>query len=281
MGGGLAGSMAALGLRGRGVHPVVFEQAARIGGRLHGASFMRATAGTRFEPVLAMLDDAGLVAPWRGEFGILGARNAGKGAYLPKRFMPPELLRGLPADGDEGEITSAVRDSGDFCGFIQQPGELYVGTSSNAAICAGICEMVAAEVRTGARVTAAHRVPGAHPAAPPRWELELDGQRDPCAVFDAVIFAVHDPSMAADVIRQAAAADAAEAGSLGVQPLAAEVKARLTDLAEELAHLRVRDDFDIIFAPCATRLASANAATTAATLVPQPAIYNVLLHTVR
>ena len=45
IGGGIAGSLAALALRGRGATPVIYDMGRRAGGRLGGAQFqfMRAT----------------------------------------------------------------------------------------------------------------------------------------------------------------------------------------------------------------------------------------------
>ena len=84
---------------------------------------------------------------WDGEHGILGVKGS---SYLPKRHMPSEIVGSMQRAFEGGEESKengtaspqTLRDSGDFCRFIEGVGQLYVGTPSNAAVCAGICEMI-------------------------------------------------------------------------------------------------------------------------------------------
>lgn len=81
VGAGMSGTLAALVLRSRGITPAVFEAGRRApGGRLlggrhadSGVQFLRARDKTSsFASVLKMLQGEGMVAKWRGRFGMLG-----------------------------------------------------------------------------------------------------------------------------------------------------------------------------------------------------------------
>ena len=129
VGGGLSGSLAALGLRARGLAPVVYDAGA--GDRLRAAPFFRAEHD-RFSSLLRALEQRGAAAPWAGEFGILGSRGGG---YLSKAHVP----RKRPAAG-AAPPPPPLRDSGDFCGFVDDggAGALWAATGD---VCASLRAM--------------------------------------------------------------------------------------------------------------------------------------------
>ena len=141
VGGGLAGTMCALIARSRGLRPVIFDAGRRgLGGRLagghspdSGAQFLRASEPSQFSQVLEMLQREGLVAPWTARFGLLGSHGGG--------FLPLDTLKG------SGMLAKpeSLEGGGDFCGFLRSShATTYVGTPSNASICAGICYAIGA-----------------------------------------------------------------------------------------------------------------------------------------
>ena len=234
IGGGLAGSLAALVLRSRGLRATVLDAGQRhLGGRLaggshpdSGASFLRASEpGSQWAAVLAMLAREGLVAPWNGRFGLLGAQ----GGFLPREVLGSTSLAALMRD----EVDAAEQGGVDFCNFLgsaEQP--VHVGTPANASICAGICVAAGVEVRLATRVTNAQ--PLAHGKG---WRLQLaDGA--PCgeveATYDALVLATHDAEFAAGAVRAAAALSPHPDGA----PIDEQAAARLAALADALSAQR-------------------------------------------
>jgi hypothetical protein len=70
-----------------------------------------------------MLAERGLVAEWTGDFGILGTR--GTGGFLPKRFMPPEIIGGIgqkldESGGEDGKAPNLIPSLWDK-GCAQRP----------------------------------------------------------------------------------------------------------------------------------------------------------------
>jgi hypothetical protein len=138
VGGGLAGCLGALILRSRGLRPTIFDAGRRSpGGRLlggrqpdSGVQFLRASE-PRFAAIMHMLAGEGLVAPWRGRFGLLGSQGGG--------FLPADTLASTPIGSMMREATSEGGGGGgsvDFCGFVGGMKEhpAYVGTPSNACV---------------------------------------------------------------------------------------------------------------------------------------------------
>ncbi|KAJ1453162.1 hypothetical protein M885DRAFT_524777 [Pelagophyceae sp. CCMP2097] len=227
VGGGIAGSMASLALRARGVEPLIFDLASgggRLGGssrgpRDSGAQFLRAK-DERFRQVLSLLESQNVVQKWKGRFGILGSH---RGGFLPKADIPPQM------GGGEAK-RKVLRDSGDFCGFLEgQGGELYVGTRDNSAVCKGILSMAALtedHLRLGRRV---RRVELCESAGWRVFSTPAHGQGEDSEYVDAVLIATHDPQMAADALQHIAS-----------RPLSPPIKERLADLESRLR--RLRDD---------------------------------------
>lgn len=245
VGGGIAGWMCAVGLRGQGAIPVVYDAGQRLsGGRLgggyhpdSGAQFFRSSSGSRFEGVLAMLREHALVAPWTGRFGVAGAR----GGFLPATVLQSAGIVGSMAKDNPEEQGKFQSTGQDFCGFLMNKGgPLYVGVPSNASICSGIRDLLPdAQVRQGKRVTAVDRLQGQGEAG---WRVTTaDGVDDQ---VDAVVFASHDPLLAAAAVRALSTTQAEEAASAGgssqssAEGLSEGVSERLQGLAAALEGLR-------------------------------------------
>ncbi|KAL3894929.1 MAG: hypothetical protein SGPRY_013667 [Prymnesium sp.] len=209
VGAGLAGSLCALRCSQLGMRCVIFDASpraagGRLGGGFHpdsGAAFVRATSPS-FSRVLATLQEMGVVAEWRGRFGVLGTRGGG---FLPLQAL--HTSQALPSN------LSALRGSEDFCNFASGGGvSAYVGTPSNASICPAICRASGAELRLGARISAArcgedgwelesivdpsHPSHPSHPSPPSDPSQPTDRTR-----FDALVLASHDASFAARVVQ--------------------------------------------------------------------------------
>ena len=219
VGGGLCGTMAALTLRSRGLQPTILNEAQRsLGGRLaggvrhpdSGAQFFRASeAGSQWASVLAMLAREGLVAPWTGRFGLLGARGG---------FLPREVLGSTPLGAMLKEDSASASGGVDFCGFLagaEQP--VLVGTPSNGSICDGICAAAAIDVRLRSRVL------DATPLARGGWRLAVERaatseRAGPPTTehmeFDALIVATHDARLAAGAVASLATGDEAAGARL-------------------------------------------------------------------
>jgi len=82
-------------------------------------------------------------------------------------------------------------DNGDFCGFLQASGTLFVGTPSNASICHGLLNLSEADVRSATRITRVKR----RAVAGGRGSWIVESERGEIEEFEAVIFAGHDPSL--------------------------------------------------------------------------------------
>ena len=86
IGGGIAGTLCSLVLKNRGIHPVLIDSGRNgVGGRLRnsGAQFVRAS-DPQLVPVVQMLQQEGLLAEWKGRFGLLGSSGGG--------FLPSEIV---------------------------------------------------------------------------------------------------------------------------------------------------------------------------------------------
>ena len=229
VGGGLAGSLAALVAKSRGLRPTILDAGKRqAGGRVaggrHADSGLQFLLGTdpRFSSILGMLSREDLVAPWRGRFGVLGTRGGG--------FLPAAILASTPigsmmredaksAGGDEGSV--------DFCGLLSRDADaqqLYVGTPRNSSIIPGLIAAADIEIRLGAKVE------GLHAQEDGGWRVELaDGgpsarAEEELPRFDALVLATHDAALAASAVRSVAAA----------AKTPAEAAARLVELADLL-----------------------------------------------
>ena len=208
VGGGIAGSFAAMVLRSRGALPTVFDTGRRgAGGRLaggrhadSGAQFLLSSegqSGTQLHEVMKMLSKGGIVQPWTGRFGLLG----GHGGFLPSSVVSNTDMRPMVGQGG-----AEAPEELDFCGFLNKTAEMHVGIPSNAGVCANIIDACGAELVPGAQVLrAVQRIDG-------RWALELapgsgdDGEQAAAAAagYDALVLATHDPTLAAETVRSIA-----------------------------------------------------------------------------
>lgn len=228
VGGGLTGSLAALVLRSRGLNPTVYDAGRRaaggraLGGRHpdSGLQFLRASdPASQVASVLEMLARDGLVAPWEGRFGLLGA----KGGFLPREVIADTPLKDMMKK-EEVEPSSSV----DFCGFLAQAEQpMYVGTPANASICAGIHEAAGFPVALGSHVLAAHPAAGG-------WSLRVSegGSAAATVEYDALVLASHDASLAATAVR--AIIDSGLDALEGAVDVGDSVGARLAALASAL-----------------------------------------------
>ena len=249
VGGGLAGSLAALVARSRGLKPTIFDAGKRsAGGRIAGGrnadSGLQFLLGTdpRFLSVLGLLAREELVAPWNGRFGILGSRGGG--------FLPAAALASTPIGSmmREGADTHTDKGSGDvdFCGLLGRKADsqpVYVGTPSNASIIPGLCAAAGIDVHLGAKVQSVHLHQPAGSSS--RWTLQFaEGASSEAAnatndEFDALILATHDAGLAASAVRTVAAAASSVAADVGGDEAGAEAEAeavqgRLSALAAAL-----------------------------------------------
>ena len=206
IGGGLAGSLAALVLRSRGMRAIIVDGGRRhLGGRLSGgvnpdsgAQFLRSSdSESQWAAVLCQLSEASMVAPWDGRFGLLGARGG---------FLHREHLGSM-----SGSLGQMLRDERpqesndvDFCGFLAGRAEhaLHVGIPSNGTLCDAISNAAGAEVLGSTIVKDARWLPSAgdhgkwHLVAEGAGATDLDGRG-----FDALVVASHDASLAAGIVR--------------------------------------------------------------------------------
>ena len=195
IGGGLAGSLAALVLRSRNCVPTIFDAGRRSpGGRLLGGR--HADSGVQFikptEPRVAaifhMLKNEGLVAEWNGRFGLLGSQGGG---FLPASTIASTPIGSMMRDASTGESGSV-----EFCNFLgDNKSPLYVGTPSNASILPGLCKEANIDVVLGAKV-------GGLTLEDKRWRLQFE-KGDESDAFDAVLLATHDASLASAAVRNA------------------------------------------------------------------------------
>mmetsp|Transcript_59027 Transcript_59027/g.87626 ORF Transcript_59027/g.87626 Transcript_59027/m.87626 type:complete len:432 (-) Transcript_59027:110-1405(-) len=247
VGGGIAGTLASLVLRNRGLNPLLIDQGrGAVGGRLRGAarSKLGVDAGAQFfrayDPrlghVLQMMEGAGLLKRWEGRFGLLGSQGGG---FLPSSIVgsaaPPGTM-GRQGETSPGEGQPKATDYGDFCGFVShhRPDSVptYVALPSNADLCPKICQMADIEAVTDTRVIKAEMVEGGG------WSLDLESSnydylRD--EMFDALVLTTHDPSLASKTVQSIAQAEAQASAGLSDADLAAgAIQARLENLARDL-----------------------------------------------
>jgi hypothetical protein len=161
IGGGIAGSLCALVLRNRGVHPVIFDQGRNVlGGRLGGtvrydggprppppapaaavaaaaasqhdcgAQFFRAAESSAFGGVLRLLEGHGLVAPWEGRFGAVGSRGGG---FLPVEDIHRATLTNASSDRNPNDLGGLAPDAGEGEGEGEGGGGTGTGGASSSA----------------------------------------------------------------------------------------------------------------------------------------------------
>jgi predicted NAD/FAD-dependent oxidoreductase len=203
----------------------------------YGSQFFVARNGTPFSGVLRLLEQQGAVARWTGRFGVLGTSGGG---FLPKDLIDSTKGAATP---DAPIVQPAFIGEGDFCGFLSagkaSETEMYAGTPSMAHVCEAICELGDVDVVRGRTVkveeslTYEGGVEGA-----PRWRLGEE-------VFDGVVLATHDASMASKVIEGILASPV---GGASVTP--AEKDLLLGSLCEKLN--AVREQKDPVFSLTAT-----------------------------
>lgn len=249
IGGGVAGSLCSLVLRQHGAEPVLFDMGRRsLGGRMgtlsssspgrpdRGAQFFCVSdAGSRFAQVVGFFERNGLVAPWDGRFGVLGARGGG---FLPKGIIDGSVPGGLRAGNTGGgEEKVAAAHPEDFCGFLAggSGSKLYTGVPSMAALCGRLASMAKVPVRQGAHVSDLRLDAGVG------WSVVVDGGNatDGDERFDAVVVASHNPALAGGVV-SSLAEGMAEKGSAAEdeQRQLVLMAERLRGLAGSLQNLR-------------------------------------------
>jgi predicted NAD/FAD-dependent oxidoreductase len=207
-----------MALRGHNAVPTLFDAGRQLGGRLTGAQFLTASPGSRFQQVLEVLRAKNVIAPWNARFGVIGSRGGG---FLPKEVVDAGALERLNAIGRaNGEGAPELDASGgDFCGFISRRTGLFVGTPSNLSVCAALVDPAIVRQQ---RVSVIRRVGAA------RWAV---GDADSSDEFDAIVFAVHDPSLAALTVRHLVESELADTAE-------AAIRSRMLDLADTLQALR-------------------------------------------
>lgn len=137
-------------------------------------------------------------------------------------------------------------DAGDFCGFVQNhrpdTTPTYVASGSNTNLCPAICAQAGIDTISDALVVKASTVPGGG------WKLELEGNDSDGigavndTIFDALVLATHDASLAASTVKSIANAEAESLQAAGMSE--ADVAAgggiqdRLNHLGDDLQSLR-------------------------------------------
>jgi predicted NAD/FAD-dependent oxidoreductase len=221
VGGGIAGTLCSLVLRNRGLHPVLIDGGYQMGGRLRGGAQFWRTQNPRLVNVTSMLNQAGLLVPWNGRFGVLGSSGGG---FLPAGIVAKEGagsgIRGLSkADGSEqngAEVLSSVVDSGDFCNFIEGSNEpAFVGVPSMGDLCQNICKLGDIEARPKTKIIGAEMAPEGG------WKLNTVGGSSSGTIedetFDALVLATHDPSLASGIVRNIVSAEVAAGGFSSIE----------------------------------------------------------------
>jgi predicted NAD/FAD-dependent oxidoreductase len=164
-----------------------------------------------------MLNQAGLLVPWKGRFGVLGSSGGG---FLPANIVAKEgagSVRGLSkADGSQegAEGLSSVVDSGDFCNFIEGSNEpAFVGVPSMGDLCNNICKLGDIEALPNTKVIGAEMVPGGG------WKLDTVGGNGTIGdeTFDALVLATHDPSLASGIVHKIVSAEVAAGGFSSIE----------------------------------------------------------------
>ena len=275
IGGGITGTLASLVLKNRNCSPVLIDRGhGGVGGRLRsnrsklahyrqsptrnepgdenkcavdaGAQFFRAT-DPRLATVFGMLETAGMLSVWEGRFGLLGSQGGG---FLPSSIVGGAGLRGMGRVGPDGDEDSQEQkaqmqkhtDAGDFCGFAQHhrpdTTPTYVASGSNTNLCPAICAQAGIDIVSDALVVKASTVPGGG------WKLEVEGNGDDDVgalnntIFDALVLATHDASLAASTVKFIANAEAEAGISEADAAAGGSIQDRLNHLGDDLQSLR-------------------------------------------
>mmetsp|Transcript_24516 Transcript_24516/g.43497 ORF Transcript_24516/g.43497 Transcript_24516/m.43497 type:complete len:435 (-) Transcript_24516:3544-4848(-) len=259
VGGGIAGTLCSLVLKNRGVRPVLIDGGkSGMGGRLRngGAQFIRAS-DPRLVPVFHMLEQEGLLAEWKGRFGMLGSSGGG---FLPSEIVTTSSsggggVMGLQQATDLGEdnVTSppssaaSATDAGDFCQFVEgSRATTFVGVPSMTKLCPEICRIAGIEEINDTKLI------GASPKKEGGWSLRVENETvDPEDTFDALVMATHDPSLAAGAIQQIVRAEVVAGGYAEVEDAieakddASLVLNRLQEIAQSLQRVRDNDKLPV------------------------------------
>jgi predicted NAD/FAD-dependent oxidoreductase len=230
VGGGIAGTLCSLVLKNRGFHPVLIDQGSRgLGGRLRGgAQFIRA-ADPRLAQVTNMLAQQGLLQEWKGRFGVLGSAGGG--------FLSSEIVTENNPSKENSTTRATAIDGGDFCNFVEgSQSPTYVGVPSMADLCPEICRLADIESVGNTKVV------GATPIPEGGWKLDADGDGLGDEVFDAMVVATHDPSLAGGIVRRIAEGEVLAAGGASIDhnedDQSSTLILRLTELSEKLQSVR-------------------------------------------
>lgn len=238
VGGGIAGTLCSLVLRNRGQHPVLLDGGYQMGGRLRGGAQFWRTKNPRLLGVTSMLNQAGLLAPWKGaRFGVLGSSGGG---FLPAGIVANQGggVQGLSkADGsdEESQVLSSLVDSGDFCNFIEGSNDpTFVGVPSMGDLCNNICKLGDIEAVPNTKVIGAEMVPGGG------WKLDTVGGSGITIgdeTFDGLVLATHDPSLASGIVRNIVSAEVASGGFTSIEDATSKGEDAPTMLIRRLSQL--------------------------------------------
>jgi len=252
VGGGISGTLCSLVLRNRGLNPILIDQGREVGGRLRGsdrsnydvdagAQFLRASSH-RLLTVFRMLESSGLLARWNGRFGLLGSQNGG---FLPSSIVGTTAVGGMMKNNNDNpdETTeNLITDAGDFCGFVTHDNETtptYVGIPDNSSLCKQICALAEIEQLPLTSVLNARTETGGG------WNLEVKHHGseviEPSSFkFDALVLAVHDPTLAARTVQSLVDQEAIATQNAKTDDDEAHLRLqnRLTDLISDLKGIR-------------------------------------------
>ena len=215
VGGGITGTLASLVLRNRGIQAVLIDQGRDVGGRLRGSyrsklyqdSTTRIDSGAQFLrcndirllSVFRMLEENNLLRKWDGRFGLLGSQGGG---FLPSSVVGQATgMRKDDNTKDEEQSLPDTIDSGDFCSFVANHNPktpTYVGIPDNNSLCQQICHLAQIDKISNTQVIKAMTQSSGG------WLVHCkngeDGKVD-ASLFDALILATHDPTIAAQSVQ--------------------------------------------------------------------------------
>mmetsp|Transcript_23523 Transcript_23523/g.65436 ORF Transcript_23523/g.65436 Transcript_23523/m.65436 type:complete len:463 (+) Transcript_23523:70-1458(+) len=256
IGGGIAGTLCSLVLKTRGLAPTLIDQGKHgMGGRLRGgAQFFRAL-DPRLVGLLQKLEEEGLVAPWKGRFGLLGSA---KGGFLPAEVVSRNTAalrkKEQQQQSSDGNNTTSPppmpppSDGGDFCRFVDAYSEqhaTYTGVPNLTELCPNICRRGGVETISNATYV------GATPVSEGGWTIQVKTTTEGAeteggetvteeAHFDALVLATHKGDLASQAVQAivnnelAAARDINDENKQEKTEQSTLVTNRLTEIAQNL-----------------------------------------------
>lgn len=254
VGGGIAGTLCSLVLKNRGFHPVLIDRGRQVGGRFRGggrselgvdagAQFLRAST-VPFQSVLEMLERAGLLARWKGNFGLQGQN----GGFLPSHIVGTAAA-GMPGSSSSSSDPTQQQqqqqhpstDSGDFCGFVTNHNNpTFVAMPRGSDLCGHICRLADIEGVSKTNVLQANMIPTGG------WQLEVEQEQEEATTrtsdnYDALCLLTHDSSLARNTVQSIV--DAEEQATVRAtdddqNPSVDVLVNRLKDLTKDLTNLQ-------------------------------------------